>query len=229
MAACDLQGLGWGFHSDNAHIAAAFRRFSDANLPEYPRSAFSEKPAGRPSSPTASSERHQRREPQDSLPNGRRGWGWGRPETLQRWRRPRRPQEPSRATSRPRSAQRRQSRPGSLHCIVGGAPLLCTAGEPSAQAVAGRRAVRSNRPPESEQAGHDLTCPPRPHPSRHSRPRPKSHPHGDLTGPATRSILPLEDGLSVTLPRPLGPAPATGAILRASRPTRSLAAGNCLS
>lgn len=124
---------------------------------------------------------------------------------LEERRSPQRPPEPSQVTCHLRSTQRRLSRPDSLWCIVGGAPLLSTAGEPSAQPVAGRPAAQSNHPPRSQQAGHELTCPPRPHPSRHSRPIPKAHPHGELTGFATRSTLPLDARrLSVILSLPLG-------------------------
>lgn len=105
-----------------------------------------------------------------------------------------------------RSTQRRLSRPDSLRCIVGGAPLLSTAGNPQlSQLLAAQRPSRTALQ-GPKQAGHELTCPPRPHPSRHSRPKPKAHPHGELTGSVTRSILPLDACLSVILAHPLGPS-----------------------
>jgi hypothetical protein len=97
-----------------------------------------------------------------------------------------------------------QARQPPAHCGWG-APAEHS-GEPSAQPVVGRPVAQSNRPPRSQQAGHELTCPPRPHPSRHSRPKPKSLPDGELTGSGTRSILPLDARLSVILSRPLGPS-----------------------
>lgn len=62
-------------------------------------------------------------------------------------------------------------------------PVHCGWGAPaehseehSAQLLAGRRAAAANRPLRSRQAGHELTCPPRPRPSRHGIPAPNLKP-----------------------------------------------------
>jgi hypothetical protein len=114
-----------------------------------------------------------------------------------------------------------------VHCGWGAPAEHC--GEPPAQPVAGRGAAQPNLPPGSEVAGYDLTRPPGPTPRGIPAPKPKSRPHGGLIGPTVRSTLPLVYGLSVILSRLLSPAPAPGAILRASRPARSLARRSCLS
>lgn len=120
-----------------------------------------------------------------------------------------------------------QARQPPVHCGWGAPAVHCRG---TLRSVSCRPpAAQSNRPRESERAGRGLTCPPRPHPSRRSRPKAKAHPRGGPTGPRNPLHSPIgRSPVSHTAP-PLGPAPATGAIRRASRPAHSLAAGNCLS
>lgn len=127
-------------------------------------------------------------------------------------------------TRRTRSTPSRPRLPP-VHCGWGAPAEHC--GEPPAQPVVRRSAAQSNRLPGSELAGQGLTRLPGPALRGVPFPKLKTRPLKVLTGPEARSTLPLADQPSVTLFHLLGPAQAVGAIPRASRPERLLAAGRC--